>query len=202
MKIVTKITTTSPITSWQIYGETMKTVTHFIFCVCAPKSLQMVTATLKLKDAFSLEENYDQPRQHIKKQRHYFADKDPSSQTMIFQVVTCRCESCTIEKVECQKINLFWTVGLAKSLVSPLDCKEIQPFHPKGNQSWIFIGRTDAKAETPVLWLSYWKNWLIWKESWCRKRLKVGGERDDRGWDGWMASLTQWTWVWESFSSW
>ena len=146
--------------------------------------------------------SYDQPRQHIKKQRHYFANKGPSSQTMIFPVVTCRCESWTIKKVECQKFNFFWTVGLAKSLVSPLDCKEIQPFHPKGNQSWIFIGRTDAKAETPILWLPDWKNWLIWKESWCRKRLKAGGERDDRGWDGWMASLTQWTWVWASFSSW
>ena len=71
-----------PITSWQKDGETMETVREIIFW--APKSLQMVTAAMKLKDACSLKENYDQPRQHIKKQRHYFADKGPSSQSYGF----------------------------------------------------------------------------------------------------------------------
>ena len=74
----TKIMASSTITSWQIDGETTETVTDFIFL--APKSLQMVTAAMKLKDAYSLENNYDQPRQHIKKQRHYFANKGPSYQ--------------------------------------------------------------------------------------------------------------------------
>ena len=74
----TKIMASGPITSWQTDGETVETVTDFIFW--APKSLQMVTAAMKLKDACSLENNYDQPRQHIKKQRHYFANKGPSSQ--------------------------------------------------------------------------------------------------------------------------
>ena len=97
----------------------------------------------------------------------------------------------------------FWTVVLEKTLESPLDCKEIQIVHPKGNQSWIFIGRTDAEAETPILWLPDAKKWLIWKISpWCWERLKAGGEGDDRGWDGWMASLTQWTWVWVNSRSW
>ena len=68
------------------------------------------------------------------------------------------------------------------------------PVHPKGIQSWIFIGRTDAEAETPILWPPEAKNWLIWKDA-DAERLKVGGEGDNRGWDGWMASLTQWTWV-------
>ena len=72
---------------------------------------------------------------------------------------------------------------------------EIQPVHPKGNQSWIFIGRTDAEEETPILWPPDAKNWLI-ERPWCWKRLKVGGEEDIRGWDGCMASLTRWTWVW------
>ena len=92
----------------------------------------------------------------------------------------------------------FWTLVLEKTLESPLDCKDIQPVHPKRNQSWILIGRTDAEAETPILWPPDAKNWLIWKRPWCWERLKAGGEGDDRGWDGWMASLTRWTWVWAS----
>ena len=96
----------------------------------------------------------------------------------------------------------FWTVVLEKTLESPLDFKETQPVHPKGNQSWIFIGRTDAAAETPILWPPDAKNWLISKDSWCWERLKAGGEGDNRGWDGWMASLTQWTWVSVDSGSW
>ena len=83
---------------------------------------------------------------------------------------------------------------LEKTLESSLDSKEIQPVKVKGNQSWIFIGRTDAEAETPILWPPDAKNWLIWKDpGW--ERLKAGREGDDRGWDGWMASQTLWTWV-------
>ena len=96
----------------------------------------------------------------------------------------------------------FWTVVLEKTLESPLDSKEIQLVHPKGNQSWVFIGRTDAKVETPILWPPNAKNWLIWKKPWCWEILKVGGEGDDRGWDGWMASPTRWTWVGVSSGSW
>jgi len=87
----------------------------------------------------------------------------------------------------------FWTV-LEKTLESPLDCKEIQAVHPRGNQSWIFIGRTGAEAETPVLWLPGVEGLTHLKRLWCWKRLKAG-EGDDRGWDGWMASPTLWTWV-------
>ena len=89
----------------------------------------------------------------------------------------------------------FWTVVLEKTLQSPLDCKEIQPVHSKWDQSWVFFERNDAKAETPVLWPPHVKSWLIGKD-WCWEGLAAGGEGDDRGWDGWMASLTQWTWVW------
>ena len=80
--------------------------------------------------------------------------------------------------------------------------KEIQPVHPKGDQSWVFIGRTDVEAETPILWPPDTKSWLIWKDPWYWERLKAGGEGDDRGWDGWMASLTRWTWVWVDSGSW
>ena len=95
----------------------------------------------------------------------------------------------------------FWTVVLEKTLKSPLDCKEIQPVHPKGNRSWMFIGMTDVEAETPILWPPDAKSWLVWKDpSW--ERLKRGGEGDDRGWDGWMALPTQCTWVWVNSGSW
>ena len=92
----------------------------------------------------------------------------------------------------------FWTMVLEKTLESPLDCKEIQPVHSKGDQSWVFFGRTDAEAETPnTLELTH-----IRKRPWCWERLKAGGEGGDRGWDDWMASLTQWTWVWVDSESW
>ena len=90
---------------------------------------------------------------------------------------------------------------LEETVESPLDCKEIKPVHPKGNQSWIFIGRTDAESETPILWPPDAKNWLIWKD-WCWERLKVGGEGNNRGWDVWMVSLTQWAWVWVNSRHW
>ena len=96
----------------------------------------------------------------------------------------------------------FWTVVLEKTLESPLDCKEIQPVHPKGNQSWIFIGRTEVEAQTPILWPPDATSWLTGKRSWCWERLKAEGEGADRGWDGWMASPTQWAWVWINSRSW
>ena len=95
----------------------------------------------------------------------------------------------------------FWTVVLEKTLESPLDCKEIQPVHSKGDQAWDFFGRNDAKAETPVLWPSHAKSWLIVR-LWCWEGLGSGGEGDDRGWDGWMASRTRWMWVWVNSGSW
>ena len=118
----------------------------------APKSLQMVTAAVKLKNACSLEEKLWQPRQHIKKQRHCFAKKGLSSQGYGFS-----CGHVWMWELDCEeswapKNWCFWTVVLEKTLESLLDCKEIKLVHPKGNQSWIFIGWTDAKAETPILW--------------------------------------------------
>ena len=99
----------------------------------------------------------------------------------------------------------FWTVVLEKTLESPLDCKEIQPVHSKGHPSWVFFERNDAEAETPILWPPHAKSWLIGKDSdggreW--EGLGAGGEGDDRGWDGWMASLTRWMWVWVNSGSW
>ena len=91
---------------------------------------------------------------------------------------------------------------LEKTLENPLPCKEIQQVHSRGNQSWIFFERNDAEAETPIPWPPDGKNWLIWKRSWCWGRSKAVGEGDNREWDGWMASPTQWVWVWASSGSW
>ena len=113
---------------------------------------------------------------------------------MVFPVVMYGYKESWVLKNWC-----YWTMVLEKILESPLDCKEIQPVHSKGDQFWVFIGRTDIEGETPVLWPPDVKNWLIWND-W--ERLKVGGEGDDRGSDGWMASLTQWTWIWVNSGSW
>ena len=113
-------------------------------------------------------ENYDQPRQHIKKQRHYFANKGPSSQGYGFFSSNSSNHiwmwELDYKESWALKNWCFWTVVLEKTLESPLDCKEIQSVHPKGNQSWIFIGRTDAEAEASIFWPPDVKNWLIWKD--------------------------------------
>ena len=96
----------------------------------------------------------------------------------------------------------FWTVVLEKTLESPLDCKEIQQVHPKRNQSWIFIGRTDAEAETLILWPPDATNRFIWKDPDAGKDWRQEEKGDDRGWDGGMASPTWWTWVWASSRNW
>ena len=78
----------------------------------------------------------------------------------------------------------------------------LEAVNSKGDQSWVFFGRNDAKAETPVLWPPHAKTWLIGKRLWCWEGLGARGEGDDRGWDGWMASLTRWMWVWVNSGSW
>ena len=120
---------------------------------------------------------------------------------MVIPAIMYGCESWTLKEGWAPKNWCFWTVVLEKTLENPLDCKEFKPVNPKGNQSWIFIGRTDAKAETPILWPPDAKNGLIWKDSWCWERLKAGGEGDDRRWFGWILSLMRWTWVWVSSGS-
>ena len=107
--------------------------------------------------------SYDQPRQHMKKQRLYFANKDPSSQGYGFSRSHIWMWELDYKESCAPKNWCFWTVVLEKTLKSPLDCKEIQPVHPKGNQSWTVIGRTNAKAEAPILWPPDMKNWLTGK---------------------------------------
>ena len=144
----------------------------------------------------------EQPRQHITKQSLYFANKGPSSQSCGFSSSLVWMWLLDYKESWTRENWCFWTVVLEKTLESPLDSKEIQPVLPKGNQSWIFIGRTDAEVETPILWPPDAKELTHLKRPWCWESLKVRGEGDNRGWNGWMASQTQWTWVWVSSMSW
>ena len=146
-------------------------------------------------------ESYDQPRQHIKKQPHDSANKGPSSQGFGFSSGHAWMWELDHKESWAPKNGCLWTVVMEKTLESPLDCKEIQPVHPQGDQSRVFIGRTDAEAETPILWPPDAKSWLTGKDP-DAGSLRAGGEGDDRGWDGWTASPTQWAWVWVDSGSW
>ena len=134
--------------------------------------------------------SYGQPRQHIKKQRHDFANKGPSSQSYGFSSSHVWMWELDHKESWAPKNWCFWPVVLEKTLESPLDCKEIQQVHPKGNQSWIFIGRTDGEAETPILWPPDAKNWLIGKDPDDGKDLRweeKGTSEDEMA--GWLHRL-------------
>ena len=152
---------------------------------------------MKLKDSCSLEEKQWPTLQHIKKQRHYFVNKGLFSQGYGFPVVMYGCESWTIKRAEHQRIDGFEL--LEKTLESPLDCEEIQPVHPKGDQSWVFIGRTDAEVE-------YFDHLMRRADSF--EKILILGKIEGRRRRGqqrmrwWMASPTRWTWVWLNSGSW
>ena len=137
--------------------------------------------------------SYDQPRQDVKKQRHYFANKGPSDQGYGFSSSHIWMWELDHKESQARKNWCFWTVVSDKTLDSPLDCKEIQLVCPKGNQSWIFTGRTDAKAETPILWPPDAKSGLIWKDpdagkDW--KREEKGTTEDEIYTFGWHHQLS------------
>ena len=133
--------------------------------------------------------NYDQPRQHIKKQRHYFSEKVHLVKVMDFPVVMYGCEIWTIKKAECRILMLLNCV-VGEDSWEFLDCKEIKPVNPSGNQSWICIGRTDAEAETLILWPPVVKNWLTGKDPDARqdwRQEKKGTTEDEMvGWCHWL----------------
>ena len=197
----TKIMASVPITSGQIVGETMETVTDFIFLgsqttadgdysheikrhlLCGRKVMTNLDSILKSRD-ITLPTNFHLVKAMVFSSSHVWMWKLDYKESWVL------------------KNWCFWTVVLEKTLESPLYCKEIKPVNPKGNQSWIFIGRTWCWS-----WnynpLAIWCEELThWKRPWCWERLKAGGEGDNKGWDGWMASPTQWTWVWVSSGSW
>ena len=149
-----------PITSWQIDGETMETVTDFIFLG------SKITADGDCSHEINFlpwKESYDQPRQHVKKERHHFADKGLDSQSYGFSSSHTWMWELDHKEGWAPKNWCFWTVVLEKTPESPLDSKEIEPVNLKGNQLWIFIGRTDTEAETPVFCSPAANSWLLEK---------------------------------------
>ena len=164
-------------TSWEIYAETTETVSDFIFL--GSKITSDYECSYKIKICLLLGNKIMTKLDSILKSRHYFANKGPSSQGYGFSI-----SHVCMWKLDCKKSWVpknwcLWTVVLEKTLESPLDCKEIQPVHPKGNQSWIFIGRTDAEA--PTLWPPEAKNRLIGKDPDAGKdrRQEEKGTRED-----------------------
>ena len=145
--------------------------------------------------------SYDQCRQHIKKQTHYFTNKGLSRESYGFSSSHIWMWELDYEECWAPKNWCFWTVVLEKTLESPLDCRKIKPVNPKGNQSWIFIGRTDAEAEAPI------HGHLIWRTDSLEKTLMLG-KIEGRGKRGqqrmrWLDGITDWwTWVWASSGSW
>ena len=157
-----KIMASGPIISWQIKGEKVEAVADFIFL--GSKITADSDCSHEIKRHLPLKESYDNPRQYIKKQRHHLFNKCPYTQSYAFS-------SCHVQMWEqghkedgALKNWWFWIVVLEKTLVSPLDYKVIKPVNPKRNQPWIFIGRTGAEAEAPILWPPDMKSWLIRKD--------------------------------------
>ena len=172
-----------PITSWQIDGETMETVTDFIFLGC--KITADGDCYHEIKKCLLLGRKTMTNLDSILKSRDItLLTKVLIVKAMIFLAVVYGCESWTIIKTEHQRIDAFELWCWRRLLRVPWAAREIQPVHPKGNQSWIFTGRTDAEAERC-------KELTHWKRPWCWERLKAWGEGDDRGWDDWMASPTR-----------
>ena len=158
----TKIMASGSITSWQIDGETVESVADFIFL--GFKITADGDCSHEIKWLAPWKKSYGQSRQHIKKQRPHFVNKVPSSKGYGFSSGHVWMWELDHKESWAPKNWCFWTVVLEKTLESPLDCKKIQPVHPKGDQSWVFIGRSDVEAETPVLRAPDAKRWLIWKD--------------------------------------
>ena len=177
----------------------METVTDFIFGGGLQNHCRWWLQPWNEKTLVPWKKSYDQPGQNLK---NYFVNKGPSSQSYGFSSNHVWMWELDYKESWVLKNWCFWTVVLEKTIESPLDYKEIQPVSPKGNQSWVFIGRTNAEAEMPILWPPDVKNWLVWKDPDAGKdwRLEEKGTTEDEmlGWHLW----TLWTWVWVSSGSW
>ena len=190
-----------PITSWQIDGEIVETVADFI--LGGSKITADGDCSHEIKRCLLLGRKVMTNLDSMLKSRDItLPTKVHLVKATVFPVVMYGCEIWTIKKAESQRIDAFELWWWRRLLRVPWTAgRSIQLVHHKGNQSWVFIWRTDIEAET--LTLATWCEELThWKRPWCWERLKAGGEGDDRGWDSWMASPTQWTWVWVNSGSW
>ena len=177
-----------PITSWQIDGETMR-----YFILCGSEISEDGDCSHEIKRRLLLGRKAMTNLDSILKSRDITCQqRSVSSKLWFFSSSHVWMWELDYKESWALKNWCFWTEVLEKTLESPLDSKEIQPVYPKGNQSWMFIGRTDAESETTILWPPDVKNWLIAKDPGAGKDWGQEGEGDDRGWDGWTASLTQW----------
>ena len=187
-----------PITSWQIDGEIVETVSDFIFL--GSKITADGEYNHEIKRRLLLGRKVMTNLDIILKNR----DITLPTKIRLFKTVFSSSHvwmwELDYKESWAPKNWSFWTVVLEKTLERPLDCKEIHPVHPKENQSWIFIRRTNAEAETPILWPPDVKSWLIGKEPDAGKDWRQE-EKGMTGWGGWMASPTQWTWLWVSSRS-
>jgi len=184
-----KISASGSISSWQLEGQNVEAVTNFIFF--GSKIIADVDCSHEVKKTFvPWKESFVTTIK--KKERHHFADKGQYSQNYDFSIVMYKCDSWSIKKSEC------WRIDASDSAERPLDCKEIKMVNPKGNQLWQFIEWVDTEAEAPLFWPPDEKSWFIGKAP-ILERLKAKGEGGSRGWDGWIASKTQWTWVWANY---
>ena len=197
----TKILASGPITSWEIDGETVETVSDFIFL--GSKITADSDCSHEIKRCLLLGRKVMTNLDSIFKSRDIILPtKVHLVKAMVFPVVIYGCESWTVKRAERWRIDTFelwcWRRLLRVPLESPSDCKEIQPVHSKGDQSWVFFGRNDAKAETPVLWPPHGKSWLIEKDSdagrdWGQEE-KGMTEDEMAGWHHWLDGFEfEWT---------
>ena len=192
----TKIMVSDPITSWEIDGETVETVSDFNFL--GSKITANGDCSHEIRRRLLLGRKVMTNLDSIFKSRDItLPTKVHLVKAMVFPVVIYGCESWTVKKAECWRIDAF-ELWCWRRLLSPLDCKEIQPVHSEGDQPWDFFGRNDAKAETPVLWPPHARSWLIGKYSdagrdWGKE--EKGTTEDDRaGWHHWLDEReSEWT---------
>ena len=183
-----------PITLWQLDGETVEAVSDFIFggfkiTADGDCSHEIKGRLLLGRKVMTNLDSILKSCHYFTRKRHYFTNKCLSSQSSDFSSSHVWMWELEYKESWAPKNWCFWTVVLDKTLESPLDSKEIQPVHPKGNQSWIFIGKTDAEAETPILWPPDAKYWLIWKDPDAGKdwRQEKGMTEDETvGWHHWL----------------
>ena len=198
LNIQKTVMASGPITSWQMDGETMETVTDLISL--GSKITADGDCSHEIKRQFApWEKSYDQPRQLIKKQRYTLPTKVHLVRAIVFPVVIVWMWELDYKEGWEPKNWCFWPVVLEKTLESPLDCKEIKPVHPKAISLEYSLEELMLKLK-----LQYFSHLMGRSDSLenILERLKAGAEGDDKGWGGWMASPTRWTWVWVSSGSW
>jgi len=197
----TEIMAFSPIPSWQVHGEDVETVSDFIFG--GSKINVDADCSHEIKRCLFLGRKALTDLDSVLKSRDItLTTKVHLVKAMVFPVVMYGCENWTIKKAEHWRIDAFELWVLEKTPESPLECKEIQPVHPKGDQSWVFTVKDWCWSWDSNTLATWCEELTHLKRSWFWERLRAGGEGGDRGGDGWMASPTQWTWVWVDPGSW